>query len=116
MNRDTATYFDVSLVVTANGNVFAGDEESPDQPIRFVNTSVDAFARFIKAHADYTNETIYRCQMDGSEDFESHFLSRIGTLVAQLHEIDPDAIGDRANWWPYSVDSQLAEYHRAAQQ
>jgi hypothetical protein len=109
-NRATGTYFHVSLLVTPDGSVFCGNEESPDQPIRFVNTTVDALAKFIKAHADYTNETIHRCQLRGEDIFETLFLSRIGALVAQLQVIDFEAVASRDNWWPHILDSRLAEY------
>ncbi len=112
VNRASANYFLVSLALLPNGNVFCGDEESPDQPVRFVNTSVAALARYIEAHADYTNDTIYRCQLDGSDHFEGHFLREIGTLVAQFHAIDPEAIASRENWWPYILDPILAEFRR----
>ena len=111
-NRATGKYFHASLLVTPNGNVFCGDGESADQPVRFVNTNVDAFEEFIKSHSDYTNDTIYSCQLDGSESFESHFLREIAALVAKFQLIDYDAIASRDNWWPYILDPTIAEYRR----
>ena len=110
LNRAPGNYFVVSLLLTPHGSVFCGDEGSPDQPVRFVNTTVDALAKFIKVHADYTNDRIYRCQLSGREDFKTLFLRGIGALVAQFHVIDADAVASRDNWWPYILDAKLAEY------
>lgn len=110
VNRITGNYFHVSLLVAPDGSVFCGNEKTPHECKRFVNTTVDAFARFIKAHADYTNDVIHRCQLDGRAGLESLFLRGIVGLVAQLQVIDFEAVASRDNWWPHILDSRLAEY------
>jgi hypothetical protein len=112
VNRAAAKYYLVSLIVTSDGSVFCGDEESPDQPVQLVNTTVSALAKFIKAHRNFTNDKLSFCERDGRRMFESYFLRRIGALVVQFQIIDPDAVASRDNWWPYTLDCKLAEYRR----
>jgi hypothetical protein len=84
----------------------------PALPIRFVNTTVDALAKFIDAHANYTNRIIGDCQLEGRANFEMIFAREIVALVAEFQAIDPKAVASRDNWWPHTVDPKLAEYRR----
>ena len=102
--RGVGASFDVSLVVKPDWTVFAGDERSPDQPIRFVNSTLGALAKFIEAHAQYTDDTLDRCQLDERSTFKSLFVSRIVVLIAQLRSLDAAALADRECWWPYTID------------
>ena len=99
---------EILISVTQNGSIYAGTHEIPDAPLIFVNSAVDALHEFVDVHAEYTNCTIDRCQLDGSGDFDAVFIANIHILIHKFRSIDSKALDCRNNWWPRKIDPVIA--------
>jgi len=100
----------ISLILSSDGGVYSGTREKPNTPVVFVNSSVSALHHFVDAHSDYTNNTMDKCQIIGSNDFESIFASDVDNLICAFREIDKKALERQGNWWPLTINRSIVKY------